>query len=113
MIIPMTLRNVPLVAVVSVVSVAFVGVVVVAVAATVPLQYVPVKLPMHTHDSFLVFELYTQRPLLWQGLDSHNGPQCVLRHTQLYESVLSRYLHVPRLQGFLQGRYISIGRNIM
>ena len=91
LIIPMTFRNVPLVAVVSVVSVAlvaFVGalvaviVVVVATAATtVPLQYVPLKLPTHTHDSFLVLELYKQPPLSWHGLDSHIGPQCVLRHT--------------------------------
>ena len=78
LIIPMTFRNVPLVAVV---SVAFIGAVVgVVVAATVPLQYVPLKLPTHTHDIFLVFKLYTQPPLLWHGLDSHIGPQCVLRH---------------------------------
>ena len=101
---PMTFRGV--VAVVSIVSVAFVSAVdvVVVAAATVPLQYVPVKLPTHTHVSFLVLELNTQLPLLWHVLDSHIGPQCVLRHSQLYESVHSRYLHFPRLHGFLQGR---------
>ena len=133
MIIEMTFGNVPLVVVVSVVSVAFAGavaivavvdvvvdvvvddvvIVVVVVVATVPLQSVPVMLPTLTHENVLILELYTQPLLLWHVIDSHIGPLCVVRHTQLYESALSRYLHVPRLQGFLQGRLICIGRNIM